>query len=104
MPASEPSTELTLAQSRIAALEAELSAARAERDDVKAERDTLREAYTTVKLELELLKRRLFVVKGRKAHPFEMATVSLFSTHQQPCGTPLGSIDRLNYFRDLIDK
>lgn len=63
MPASEPSTELTLAQSRIAALEPELSAARAERDkvlaerdDAKAERDTLREAYAAVKLELELLK------------------------------------------------
>ena len=41
MPASEPSTELTLAQQRIAALEAELSA-------MKSERDTLREAYTAV--------------------------------------------------------
>lgn len=66
MPASEPSTELTLAQSRIAALEAELSAARAERDDVKAERDTLREAYTAMKLELELLKRRLFIAKAER--------------------------------------
>lgn len=73
MPASEPSTELTLAQSRIAALEAELSAARAERDrvlaerdDAKAERDTLREAYVAVKLELELLKKRLFVAKAER--------------------------------------
>lgn len=70
---SEPSTELTLAQTRIAALEAELSAARAERDEqlaerqrVTAERDTLREAYTAVKLELELLKKRLFVAKAER--------------------------------------
>lgn len=73
MPASEPSKELTLAQTRIAALEAELSAARAERDEqlaerqrVTAERDTLREAYTAVKLELELLKKRLFVAKAER--------------------------------------
>jgi transposase len=73
VPASESSTELTFAQSRIAALEAELSAARAERDrilverdDVKAERDTLREAYAAVKLELELLKKRLFIAKAER--------------------------------------
>ena len=59
VPASEPSTELTLAQSRIAALEAELSA-------MKSERDTLREAYTAVKLELELLKKRLFIAKAER--------------------------------------
>jgi transposase len=77
VPASEPSTELTLAQARIAALEAELQAARAERDQaaaeaaaehqrLAAERDTLREAYTAVKLELELLKKRLFVAKAER--------------------------------------
>lgn len=66
MPASAPSTELTLAQTRIAALEAELSAARAERERVEAERDVLREAYTAVKLELELLKKRLFVAKAER--------------------------------------
>ncbi len=77
VPASEPSTELTLAQARIAALEAELQAARAERDQaaaeaaaehqrLTAERDTLREAYTAVKLELELLKKRLFVAKAER--------------------------------------
>jgi transposase len=57
---------LTLAQTRIAALEAELSAARAERERVEAERDVLREAYTAVKLELELLKKRLFVAKAER--------------------------------------
>ncbi len=66
MPASEPSTELTLAQKRIAALEAELSAVKAETERVTAERDTLREAYTAVKLELELLKRRLFIAKAER--------------------------------------
>lgn len=50
---------MTVAQKRIAALEAELSA-------MKSERDTLREAYTAVKLELELLKRRLFVAKAER--------------------------------------
>ena len=50
---------MTLAQQRIAALEAELSA-------MKSERDTLREAYTAVKLELELLKKRLFVAKAER--------------------------------------
>jgi hypothetical protein len=50
VPATEPSKELTLAQTRIAVLEVELSAARAERDEqlaerqrITAERDTLRE-------------------------------------------------------------
>ena len=64
---------MTLAQTRIAALEAELSTARAERDEqlaerqrVTAERDTLREAYTAVKMELELLKKRLFVAKAER--------------------------------------
>jgi len=66
VPASEPSKELTLAQMRIAALEAELSAARAEQERVVAERNTLREAYTAVKLELELLKRRLFVASAER--------------------------------------
>lgn len=73
VPVSEPSTELTLAQARIAALEAELHATRAERDEqfaerqrITAERDTLREAYATVKLELELLKKRLFVAKAER--------------------------------------
>lgn len=73
VPATEPSKELTLAQTRIAVLEVELSAARAERDEqlaerqrITAERDTLREAYTAVKLELELLKKRLFVAKAER--------------------------------------
>ncbi len=66
MPASQPSTELTLARTRIAALEAELSAARAEQERVVAERNTLREAYTAVKLELELLKKRLFVASAER--------------------------------------
>jgi transposase len=64
--ASEPSKELTLAQTRISELEAELSAARAAREALQSERDTLREAYTAVKLELELLKRRLFVAKAER--------------------------------------
>lgn len=56
---SEPSKELSLAHARIAALEADLLAA-------KSERDTLRAAYTAVKLELELMKKRLFIAKAER--------------------------------------
>ena len=56
---SEPSRELSLAHARIAALEADLLAA-------KSERDTLRTAYTAVKLELELMKKRLFIAKAER--------------------------------------
>lgn len=56
---SEPSRELSLAHARIAALEADLLAA-------KSERDTLRTAYTALKLELELMKRRLFIAKAER--------------------------------------
>lgn len=56
---SEPSKELSLAHARIAALEADLLAA-------KSERDTLRTAYTAVKLELELMKKRLFIAKAER--------------------------------------
>ena len=56
---SAPSRELSLAHARIAALEADLLAA-------KSERDTLRTAYTALKLELELMKRRLFIAKAER--------------------------------------
>lgn len=56
---SEPLRELSLAHARIAALEADLLAA-------KSERDTLRTAYTALKLELELMKRRLFIAKAER--------------------------------------
>lgn len=68
------------AEERIAALEAELASERAraealfaertalaaQRTALEAERDRLREAYQQVKLELELLKRRLFVAKAER--------------------------------------
>lgn len=56
---SEPSRELSLAHARIVALEADLLAA-------KSERDTLRAAYNALKLELELMKRRLFIAKAER--------------------------------------
>jgi len=61
----------TAAEERIAELEAALASEReraealaAEPTALEAERDQLREAYHQVKLELELLKRRLFGVKA----------------------------------------
>ncbi|HTE56280.1 MAG TPA: transposase, partial [Kofleriaceae bacterium] len=63
----------TAAAERIAELEAALASEReraealaAERTALEAERDRLREAYQQVKLELELLKRRLFVAKAER--------------------------------------
>ncbi len=57
---SETSASSTDAlKARVAALEQELAA-------TKSERDKLREAYRTVQLELELLKRRLYVAKAER--------------------------------------
>ena len=54
------------AEERIARLEGELAAERARAADLAVERDRLREAYQAVKLELELLKRRIFVAKAER--------------------------------------
>lgn len=53
-------------RARAEALAAERTALAAERSALEAERDRLREAYQQVKLELELLKRRLFVAKAER--------------------------------------
>jgi transposase len=64
---------LTSALSRLASLESTLRAVegerdqlRGERDQLRGERDKLREAWQAVKLELELLKKRLFVAKAER--------------------------------------
>jgi transposase len=64
----EPSTEATseALRARIAALEAALAAERARADALAAERDRLREAYRQVQLELEMLRRRIFVAKAER--------------------------------------
>jgi transposase len=62
----EHETPSTSAEKRIAELEAALAAERKRAEGLIAERDRLREAYHQVKLELELLKRRLFVAKAER--------------------------------------
>jgi transposase len=62
-PATNPSTS---AQSRIAALEAALAAEHATVVEVTRERDLLRVAHERLRLELELLKRRIFVAKAER--------------------------------------
>jgi len=54
------------AEERIAELEALLAAAHARADVLAAERDRLRTAYQQIKLELDLLKRRIFVAKAER--------------------------------------
>ncbi|MDP2273799.1 MAG: IS66 family transposase [Archangium sp.] len=66
MQTSEPSRELSLAHARIAALEAEQAALTTKLSAAVSERDTLRSAYTALKLELELMKRRLFIAKAER--------------------------------------
>lgn len=56
---AETSTSTDALKARVAALEQELAA-------TKSERDKLREAYRNVQLELELLKRRLYVAKAER--------------------------------------
>lgn len=56
----EPST------ARITALEAELSAERTRSTELAAERDRLRKAYRDLQVELELLRRRIFVASAER--------------------------------------
>jgi len=51
---------------RIAALEAELAAQRARADALAAERDRLRDAYRQLQVEVDLLRRRIFVAKAER--------------------------------------
>lgn len=57
---------LDAAATRIAELEAALAAERTRATEAITERDRLREAYQQIKLELELLRRRLFVAKAER--------------------------------------
>lgn len=62
-PTSEPEEPL---QCRVARLEAELCAERRRAEQLQKERDQLRAAYERLRLELELLKRRLFVAQAER--------------------------------------
>jgi len=58
--------EQTSADTKIALLEAELAAERARVAELTAERDHLRASHERLRLELELLKRRIFVAKAER--------------------------------------
>lgn len=51
-----------------------------------------------------IIERRLFVIKRRKAHAFEMVTVTLLTPHHDPHSSPLGNVDGLDHPGDFIDK
>jgi transposase len=65
---SAPASELTerLSKMERGQLEAEYAALTAKLAAAQSERDTLRAAYTAVKLELELMKKRLFIAKAER--------------------------------------
>ena len=63
----ETTTELTTALlARVVELESALAVSKSELVAARGERDKLREAWQAVKLELELLKKRLFVAKAER--------------------------------------
>ncbi len=65
----EPATELTTAEefrARITVLEAALAAERARADALEVERDRLRAAHRQLQIDIELLRRRIFVAKAER--------------------------------------
>ena len=60
--------------------------------------------YYYVMIYLPIIKWRFFVVKWWKAHTFEMATITLLTSHHNPHCTPLGNVERLNHIWDLVAK
>lgn len=63
---ADSSTSTTDAATRIAALESELAGARARITEVERERDELRAAYDRLWLEVELMRRRIFIAKAER--------------------------------------
>lgn len=53
---------------------------------------------------VSIVKRCFFVVERWKAHSFEMATISFLSSHHDPHGTPLSSVDRFDDLGNLINE
>jgi transposase len=66
MAGGDSSTSTTDAAARIALLESELAGARARIVEVERERDALRAAYDRLWLEVELMRRRLFIAKAER--------------------------------------
>jgi transposase len=63
---ADPSTSTTDAAARIATLESELAGARTRLIEVARERDDLRAAYDRLWLEVELMRRRIFIAKAER--------------------------------------
>ena len=53
---------------------------------------------------VSIVEGRFFIIKGRKSNSLEMPSISLFSSHHDPHGAPLGLVYWLNNFGGLIDK
>ncbi|MGI8496846.1 MAG: IS66 family transposase [Solirubrobacterales bacterium] len=66
MAGADSSTEAIEDAARIAALEVALAELRRERDELQRERDELRAAYDRLWLEVELMRRRIFVAKAER--------------------------------------
>lgn len=53
---------------------------------------------------VSIVKRCFFIVEGRKSHSLEMSSISLLSSHHDPHGAPLSSVDGLNYPWNFVNK
>ena len=51
-----------------------------------------------------VIERWFFVIKWRKSHALEVTTITLFSSHHDPHGPPLGQVNRFDDPRDLVHK
>jgi transposase len=77
----------TSSDARIAALEAELAAQREQIAKLTAERDLLRASHERLRLELELLRRRIFVAKAERVDTAQL---------EMEFATKLAALDRLS--------
>ena len=53
---------------------------------------------------VRVVQRRLFIVKGREAHPLEVPPVALLAAHHDPHRAPLRHVHRLDHARCLVHK
>ena len=82
---AEPQTAASLS-AQVVYLQAELVARQALVEQLTRERDQLRAAYEALRLELELLKRRLFIAKAERVDPEEL---------KKEFGDKLAALDQL---------
>jgi len=76
-----------MAHARVAELEAELARERAALADERAENERLRDAYHRLRIELELMRRRLFVAKAERIDTTQL---------EMEFGHKLAELDELN--------